>query len=161
LTAGDGVRFHLLGHLSSASPKKLERTGNSTFLWWVGDVYAAGKGVKQLQDELTTLYKPQLQNSEVVVTLETVAIPVVVSGEVRAPGKVVFERPVTILEAIMEAGGFTDFADLKRVSLIRLIRGEHDTQIFDLIPALHGMPTRAVYVRGGDVIYVRAKTVNF
>lgn len=125
------------------------------------EVYAAGKGVEQLQDELTALYKPQLQNSEVVVTLGTIAIPVVVSGEVRTPGKTVFERPATVLEAIMEAGGFTDFADLKRVSLIRLIHGEHNTQIFDLSPVLPGMPTRAVYVRGGDVIYVRTKTVNF
>jgi protein involved in polysaccharide export with SLBB domain len=123
----------------------------------VGDVYAAGKSLKELQDELTTRYKSQLQSSEVIVSLESVAIPVVVSGEVQKAGKIVFERPATVLEAVMEAGGFTPFADLKRVSLIRLVNGEHHTQIFNLTPVLRGKPTRPTYVRAGDVIYVAQK----
>lgn len=52
-------------------------------------------------------------------TLETTVIPVVVSGEVQKPGKISFERPATVLETIMEAGGFTAYADPKKVSLIR------------------------------------------
>ena len=79
----------------------------------VGEVHAAGKSPSQLQTELANLYKPQLQDNEVLVTLETRALPVVVSGAVQKPGKIVFERPATVLEAIMEAGGFTPEADLK------------------------------------------------
>ena len=127
----------------------------------IGDVYAAGKTLGQLQSELTRLYQPQLQSSEVVVTLESRALPVVVSGAVQKPGKIVFERPATILEAIMEAGGFTPEADLKKVSLIRNVNGEQETQMFDLRPVLRGVPTRATYVSGGDVIFVPEKLLNF
>jgi protein involved in polysaccharide export with SLBB domain len=81
----------------------------------------------ELQNELATLYKPQLQDNEVLVTLESRAVPVVVSGAVQKPGKIVFERPVTVREAIMEAGGFTPEADLKKVSLIRIVKGERKT----------------------------------
>lgn len=35
----------------------------------VGEVHAAGKSPGQLQTELATLYKPQLQDNEVLVTL--------------------------------------------------------------------------------------------
>ena len=92
---------------------------------------------------------------------ESRAIPVVVSGAVQKPGKVVFERPATVLEAIMEAGGFTPLADLKRVSVIRIVKGEHFTQIYDVRPVMRGKPTQAVYVNGGDVIYVPERLLNF
>lgn len=77
------------------------------------------------------------------------------------PGKIVFERPATVLEAIMEAGGFTPEADLKKVSLIRIVKGEHYTEVFDLRPVLHGKPTPAVYVSGGDVIFVPERLLLF
>jgi protein involved in polysaccharide export with SLBB domain len=38
-------------------------------------------------------------------------IPVVVSAEVQKPGKINFERPATVLKAIVEAGGFTAYAE--------------------------------------------------
>jgi polysaccharide export outer membrane protein len=160
LAAGDVVRISFTGAPELNQTQKIGSDGKLS-LPMVGDVYAAGKRLRQFQDELSALYKPQLQNNEVVVTLESVVIPVVVSGEVRTPGKIVFERPATVLEAIMEAGGFTDFGDPKRVSLIRLVNGAHHTQIFDLSPALRGTPTRATYVRAGDVIYVQQKLFVF
>jgi polysaccharide biosynthesis/export protein len=103
----------------------------------------------------------QLQKSEVIVTLENTVIPVVVSGEVQKPGKIVFERPAMMLEAIMEAGGFTADADPQKVSLIRQAQGDHHTQIVDLSPVLKGMPTPVMYVSPGDVIYVRPKFISF
>ena len=127
----------------------------------IGEVHAAGKSPGQLQNELANLYKPQLQDNEVLVTLESRAVPVVVSGAVSKPGKIVFERPATILEAIMEAGGFTPEADLKKVSLIRIVKGEHETEVFDMRPILRGRPTPAIYVSGGDVIYVPEKLLMF
>jgi polysaccharide biosynthesis/export protein len=127
----------------------------------IGEVHAAGKTPGELQGELANLYKPQLQDNEVLVTLETRALPVVVSGAVQKPGKIVFKRPATILEPIMEAGGFTPEADLKKVSLIRIVKGEHYSEVFDLRPVLRGLPTPAAYVSGGDVIYVPEKLLNF
>jgi len=93
--------------------------------------------------------------------MENTVIPVVLSGEVQKPGKIVFERPAMILEAIMEAGGFTAYADPKKVSLIRRGQGDHHTQIVDLSPVLKGMPTPVMYVSPGDLIYVRPKLISF
>ena len=104
----------------------------------MGEIYAVGKKSAELQNELIGLYKPRLQNSDVVVTLETTVIPVVVSGKVQKPGKIAFERPATVLEAIMEAGGFTAYADAKKISLIRQMQGDHHTQIVDLSGVLRG-----------------------
>jgi len=160
LNAGDSVRITFPAAPELNQSQKIGTDG-SLSLPLVGEVHAAGKSPQQLQTELANLYKSQLQDNEVLVTLETRAVPVVVSGAVAKPGKVVFERPATVLEAIMEAGGFTPEADLKKVSVIRIVKGEHYSQTLDLRPILRGKPTPAVYVANGDVIYVPEKLLNF
>jgi protein involved in polysaccharide export with SLBB domain len=160
LTAGDVVKITFPAAPELNQSQKIGSDG-SLSLPLVGEVHAAGKSTSQLQSELASLYKPQLQDNEVVVTVESRAIPVVVSGAVQKPGKIVFERPATVLEAIMEAGGFTPEADLKKVSVIRIVKGEHESQVFDMRPVIKGRPTRAVYISGGDVIYVPERLLNF
>jgi len=160
LTAGDVLKISFPAAPELNQDQKIGTDGTLS-LPLVGVVHAAGKSPAELQRELTDLYKPQLQNSEVIVAVESRAIPVVVSGAVQKPGKIVFERPATILEAIMEAGGFTPEANLKKVSLIRIVKGQHQTEQFDLRPVINGKPTRAVYISGGDVVYVPEKVLNF
>ncbi|MBV9391189.1 MAG: polysaccharide export protein [Verrucomicrobia bacterium] len=160
LSSGDTVKISFTGAPELNETQKIGPDGMIS-LPLIGEVNAAGKTVGVLQSELASRYKTQLQNSEVVVTLEARAIPVVVSGAVQKPGRVTFERPSTLLEAIMEAGGFTPEADVKKVALIRIVNGEHETRIFNLKPVLSGTPTQAIYVSGGDVIYVPERLLNF
>ena len=160
LVAGDVVRITFPAAPELNQSQKIGSAGTLS-LPLVGEVSASGKTVGQLQVELARLYKPQLQDNEVIVTLDTRAVPVVVSGAVQKPGKIIFERPATVLEAIMEAGGFTPEADLKKVSLIRIVKGEHEAEVFDMRPVLQGKPTPAIYCSGGDVIYVPEKILNF
>jgi polysaccharide biosynthesis/export protein len=160
LVSGDVVRITFPAAPELNQTQKIGADGTLS-LPLVGEVAAAGKSVSGLQADLARLYKPQLQDNEVVVTLDTRALPVVVSGAVQRPGKIVFERPATVLEAIMEAGGFTPEADLKKVSLIRIVKGEHETQVVDMRPLLKGQPTPAIYCAGGDVIYIPEKLLLF
>jgi len=88
------------------------------------------------------------------VTVESAATQVYVTGAVRSPGKQVFDRPMTILQAIMEAGGPNQFGNVRSVRLIRTTNGVHRTQIVDLHTAMAGQPTNAMYVKNGDIIQV-------
>lgn len=120
----------------------------------IGEVTAAGKTVPQFQNELISLYKPQLRNSDVIVTLESGVAQVVVSGAVARPSKLTFERPTTVFQAIMEAGGVSEFGNLRKVHLVRTVNGKQQTQVLDLKPTLAGKATNAFYIRDGDVIFV-------
>jgi len=160
LNAGDVVRITFPGAPELNQTQKIGTDG-ALSLPLIGTVQASGKSPGQLQNELAGLYKSQLQDNEVLVAVESRAVPVVVSGAVQHPGKIIFERPATVLEAIMEAGGFTPEANTSRVSVIRIVKGEHQTEFFDLRPVLRGLPTHAAYVSGGDVIYVPEKLLNF
>jgi len=153
LLPGDVVRLTFAGAPELNQAQKIRADGKLS-LPLVGEVSAAGKTIGQLQGELAGLYKSQLQTSEVTVSLESSLTTVVISGAVGKPGKIAFERPTTVFQAIMEAGGATEFGNLSHVRLIRTIRGVQQSQVMDLRPTLRGQATRAFYVRDGDIIYV-------
>ena len=153
LGEGDVIKLIFAGAPELSASQKIRSDGKIS-LAMVGETQAAGRTLPQLQDQLGALYKTQLQNPAVVVTLEASANAVIISGEVRSPGRKIFDRPTTVLEAIMEAGGFTEFANKSKVSLIRVEGGQYRTEVVDMRGALKGESTDAVYVRGGDIINV-------
>ena len=153
LSPGDVIKLSFTGASDLNQSQKIRADGKLS-LPLIGEVTAAGKTLLDFQNELIRLYKPQLRNSDVVVTLESGIVQVVVSGNVKRAGKLTFDRPTTVFQAIMEAGGVDEYGTLKRVHLIRTVSGEQRTQVLDLRPALSGKTTSALYVRDGDVIYV-------
>lgn len=120
----------------------------------VGEIQAAGRTVSQLRQDLSTRYSAQLQNAEVVVTVEARGTPVMVTGAVGRPGRLVLDRPTTALEAVMEAGGFGELANQSKVRLIRVENGVYRSQALDLKAAMQGEAARAIYLRPGDMIHV-------
>lgn len=153
LLPGDVVRLTFTGAPELNQSQRIRADGKLS-LPLVGEVTAGGKSIGQLQGELAELYKSQLKTSDVSVSLESSVTTVVVSGAVAKPGKVVFDRPTTVFQAIMESGGATEFGNLSRVRLVRTIHGVQQSQVMDLRPTLRGHATRAFYVRDGDIIYV-------
>lgn len=154
LAPGDVVKLSFSGASEYNQTQKI-RTDGRISLPMVGEIVADGKKPGDLQRELAALYKPQLQNNEVVVAVESNAVPVYVSGFVNKPGRILVDRPTTVLEAIMEAGGFqSGFANPKKVILLRNANGKHIPSTLDLSAALKGKAMDAIYVNANDVIYV-------
>jgi polysaccharide biosynthesis/export protein len=153
LTPGDVIKLSFTATPDMNQTQKIRADGKVS-LPLIGEVTAAGKTLADFQSELIRLYEAQLKNAEVVVTLESAVAQVVVSGAVAKPAKLLFERPTTIFQAIMEAGGLNEYGSFKNVHVIRLIGGRQHTQILDLRPTLSGQATQPFYVKDGDVIYV-------
>ena len=120
----------------------------------IGEVTAAGKRLMDFQQEIISRYEGRLDNPEVLVTLESGAASVIVSGFANKPGKIDFDRPKTVFQAIMEAGGVSDYGSLSNIHLTRMINGIQRTETINLRPTVHGEPTRPKYVQDGDVIYI-------
>jgi polysaccharide export outer membrane protein len=153
LAPGDVLKISFPGAPEMNQLQKVRADGKIS-LPTLGEMYVSGMRLGDLQKQLSSRYEAQIKNSEVVVSLEFSAIPVYVSGTVRNPGKVVLDRPMTVLEAIMEAGGFGDFAKTKKVVVIRNANGRHATYVLDMSPALRGKPTEVFYLKAYDAIYV-------
>lgn len=85
----------------------------------IGRVQAAGKTPGELEQYIHGLYVPSVY-THLTVTVQASADRVYfVRGEVHQPGRVLYVGPVTVTKAITSAGDFTDFANHKRVYLIR------------------------------------------
>ena len=128
----------------------------------IGTVKAAGKTPLALQDELAGRYKSQIKDDVVTVKLVSSTAGVYVCGAVFHPGKVPLERPLTALEAIMEAGGFDpNRADLADVSVLRIEGGIQQTYHVNLKKVFQGKSKKPFYLRPFDIVNVPSKTFNF
>jgi polysaccharide export outer membrane protein len=156
LSPGDVIKLSFPGAAELNQSQKI-RVDGKVSLPLVGEVTASGKTLVNFQRELAGLYKSQLTNSEVLVTLESGVANVVVSGFVGKPGKLTFDRPTTVFQAIMQAGGVSQYGSLSNIRLVRTVGGEQRSQIIDLRPAMRGKTTQVNYVKDGDVIYVSQK----
>lgn len=131
-------------------------------LQMIGQIKVSGKTVADLQTELIKLYEPQIRSTEISVTRVTSAASYTVGGAVGHPGKLPMERPLTVLEAIMEAGGVLNArAKVSEVSVFRIEDGKRINYKFDLKKALRGEEPNLFYLKPFDVIYVPEKTFNF
>src|SRR6476619_4271183 len=155
LASGDVVKLTFSSAPELNQSQKV-RTDGKLSLPLVGEVDAGGKTVGQLQAELIELYKAQLKTPEVTVSLDASVTTVTVSGAVNKPGKLGVERPTTVRQAIMEAGGPSTFGTLKRVRLMRVVNGVYKSQVMDL----HDLSkeVKPFYVRDNDMIYVAQST---
>ena len=154
LAAGDEISVSFSGAPELNTKQKIQPNGRVS-LPTVGDVSAAGNTIDALQRSLTSLYQSHLQDPTVVVSLESAVAGIYLSGEVLRPGKISLDRPMSAFEAIMEAGGFSKFANPKQVIVVRTQKGKQQRYVLNMNDTLSGMENSPFYVRPFDVIYVK------
>lgn len=97
--------------------ERIKEDGTIT-LQLVGSVPAEGMSAGQLQKAIHDKYVPDYYQ-RLTVTVQTENRVFFVDGEVRKPDRYVYTGEMTVLRAIAAAGGFTDFAARRRVTLTR------------------------------------------
>lgn len=121
LQEGDTIKLSFPGAPNLDNIEVVRRDGKIT-LPMVGEYDAAGKTPVQVEDELKKLYASQLVNNSLNVTVQSSAFIVYVmgpAGAVSKPGKIISDRPLTPLQALIEAGVDDSRANLKAVQVIR------------------------------------------
>ena len=128
----------------------VEATG-SINLPYIGKVTAEGLTPSQLARNIEQSYRANkiYTNPNITIVMQPTSRFVNVGGSVRMPTRVPFTEDMTLLTAINAAGGFNDFADQKRV---RLLRGSQVT-IYD-VRRLRKDPSLDVKLQPGDKVEV-------
>jgi polysaccharide export outer membrane protein len=153
LSPGDTIKIAFAENADLDQTQKIRRDGKVS-LPLIGELRAAGKRVMDFQNELIGRYDEHLDNPDVLVTLENSPASVIISGYGGNPGKIEFDRPTTVYQAIMEAGGVGDYGSLSNIHLTRIINGVQRTESLNLKPSIRGQPIQPEYVQDGDVIYI-------
>src|SRR5215475_4487468 len=153
LSPGDVIKLTFADESDLDQTQKIRRDGKIS-LPFLGEVTAAGRRPIDLQRELVRRFEDHLDIPEVLVILENGLGTVVVSGFANSPGKIVFDRPTTVYQAIMQAGGVSDYGSLSNIRLTRIIDGVQRTETINLRPSIRGKTIQPEYVKDGDVIYI-------
>jgi len=136
----------------------------------VGRVTAAGKTCKALAYELKPmLEKEYFYHATVIIGVETFSThpqgKVYLTGQVQHQGAVEIpaNESLTVSKAILLDGGLADFADRRKVKLIRKKSdGTTETTVVDLVEILDkGHSDRDPVVQADDVIVVPQRLVNW
>jgi polysaccharide export outer membrane protein len=161
LREGDVLKISFPSSPNLDTTQQIRRDGKIS-LSLVGEVEAAGKTPDELQAKLIELYAPQISSKEVTVTVASSSFPVFITGCVMRPGKITSDHPMTVLEGIMEAGGF-DYtrANIKSVRVIRRENGASESHKLNLQPDLEGKNSNPFYLQPSDIVYVPEKLSLF
>jgi len=164
--AGDVLLITVWGHGDLTKEVVVSEKGKFSFPL-IGEVDAAGRNVKELEEKLVGL----LSNGYVINPYVTVRVKgymskrVYVLGQVRSPGTYSLDKETSLIEIISRAGGVSDGAGWI-IEVVRPSKKGSDKPIIpdqaskeeiirvDLEGLLAGRPRDNIRIEGGDTIFV-------
>lgn len=122
----------------------------------VNDVQAAGSTPQQLAATVTEKLRKFLTDPQVTVIVAAInSQRVYVVGEVLRAGAFPLIPGMTVLQALSSAGGFSTFADVKRIHVMRVVNGKHTEIPFNYREVLKGdNPDQNITLVPGDTVVV-------
>lgn len=120
------------------------------------DVRAAGLTVLELKALLTQMLEEYVASPDVtVVMMEMGSKMIYVTGEVNRPGAFPLDREFRVLDALTLAGGFTVYADKRRIKIIRYQNDTPQEFRFNYNKFVKGKaPQSNIVLRPGDTVIV-------
>jgi protein involved in polysaccharide export with SLBB domain len=170
LRVGDRISFQIVEDRDVPKSLVVADSGEVDMVY-LGRVAAADKTCKQLADELKErLEKKYYYHATVIVALDVanrVLGRIYVWGQVRnqGPMEIAINENLTVGKAIMRAGGLGDFANKKRVKLIRgggrdgSAKQNVELNLIEIID--EGKTEKDVLLQPDDLIIVPSRLVSF
>jgi polysaccharide export outer membrane protein len=122
----------------------------------LNDVQAAGLTAMQLAGVISDGLKKFLNNPQVTVSVSEInSRRVYVTGEVTRPGSMPLLPNMMVMQALSSSGGFTQFAKIKNIYVLRVTDGKQEKLPFNYKEVLNGQkPEQNQMLKPGDVIVV-------
>jgi len=126
----------------------------------IGDVEAGGRTPGEVAENIKRQLSSYIRDPNVVIIITELRSHeflsrVRVTGAVRTPRSMPYRQGMTILDAVLEAGGVNDFASPNRAKLYRKAKDKAETFDIELGNILiKGRLETNLYLRPGDVITV-------
>ena len=122
----------------------------------IHEVQAAGLSAQQLTDTVTEMLKKYVNDPQVTVIVSQInSQRVFVVGEVARAGAFPLLPGMNVLEALSSAGGFTAYANVKNIHILRLDKGKQIELLFNYREVVKDhKPEQNIQLEAGDTIVV-------
>jgi polysaccharide export outer membrane protein len=122
----------------------------------LNDIQAAGLTPMQLSSEISERLKKFIESPQVTIIItKSNSQRVFILGEVSRAGAYSLLPNMTMLQALSSAGGFTQFANLKKIYVLRTENGKQIRLLFNYKEVVSGRrPEQNIFLKPGDTIVV-------
>lgn len=121
----------------------------------LNDIQAAGLTPTQLATQITASLKKYVTDPQVTVIVREInSQRVYLIGEVLRAGAYPLLPGMTVLQALSSAGGFTQFANTKKIYVLRTENGKQEKFPFNYKDALGAKSDENIVLKAGDQIVV-------
>ena len=122
----------------------------------VRDIRAAGLTPTELADRIQAAVREFITDASVTVVVRQMnSRKVFITGEVAKPGSYPLTSSMTVMQLIAVAGGLTEFAEAKSISVMRVEAGQTKTFPFDYKTVANGRkPGQNIALKPGDTVVV-------
>jgi polysaccharide export outer membrane protein len=136
----DKIRVRVAGIEELNQDFQIDASGAITFPY-AGRIQAGGKTPAELAEAITDgLRRGHVRNPQVSVNLEeTVSRTITVDGEVGQPGQYPVAARMTLMRAVAQARGLTEFARARHVVVFRTVGGRDMAALYDLAAIRQGL----------------------
>ncbi|MDZ7761104.1 MAG: polysaccharide biosynthesis/export family protein [Desulfovermiculus sp.] len=121
----------------------------------VDDIQAAGRTPMDLKETIQEALTEYIEVPQVTVIVQEQSGQYYLIGEVAGTGAYPLQRDLTVIQALAQAGGFTEWADKDSILLLRREQGEEKRIEVDYDAIVAGNPSHNnVLIQAGDTIIV-------
>lgn len=136
---GDVIAIKVWKEPDISVPAATVRSDGKISVPLLKDVSVEGLTPTELENWLTPRLRALVHEADVtVLVIQINSKKVYLLGAVRKEGPVVLQRPLTVLQAISEAGGFTEFAKTKKIYILRRQNGKQMRLAYDYQAVIRG-----------------------
>jgi polysaccharide biosynthesis/export protein len=137
--AGDVLQIDVWKEPEASVSQVMVRADGKIALPLVGEVVAAGFTPAELKASLVDKLLEYIKSPSVTVLAKEIhSRRVYVVGTVKKEGPILLLRPMTILQAINEAGGLGEFANKKKIYVLRAVNGKQEKLPFNYTSVIKG-----------------------
>ena len=122
----------------------------------IGEMQASGRRPEELQKEIVAAATKYISGVNVVVVVRAInSRKIFVTGRVTSPGAHPLMGPLTVIQAIALAGGLTEYADPKGITVLRIENGRSRTLQFNYHDIARGKSLEQnIQLQPGDTVVV-------
>jgi polysaccharide export outer membrane protein len=122
----------------------------------IGEIYAVGLTPETLREVINTAASKFLEDSNVTVVVRQInSRKAFITGEVRTPGAYPLTSPRTVMQLIALAGGLSEYADAKNITIMRNEKGQTRTLKFNYKDVSKGKNVaQNIELNPGDTVVV-------
>jgi polysaccharide export outer membrane protein len=155
--AGDVLQISVANEPQASVLSVVVRSDGAISLPLVKEITVVGMTPQALEQLITQKLAARfVRDPDVTVVVKEIhSEKVYVIGAVRKAGPIVLQGPLTVLQAISESGGFTDYAKRSKVYILRTEHGKQSHLLFNYDAVIRGEhPEQNVILLPGDSLVV-------